>query len=65
MADESTLFGLATLGVIAGSSILIFGVLQNHGEELNAIMLAGGAVVLLATGLLSIGVGSIDAPEHH
>jgi len=64
MADESTVFGLATLGVIAGSAILIFGVLQNNGEHLNAIMLAGGVVVLAAAGLLTAGVAGIEGPEH-
>ena len=64
MAKESMVFGLATLGVIAGSAILIFGVLQNNGEHLNAIMLAGGLVVLAATGLLTAGVSGLEGHGH-
>jgi hypothetical protein len=64
MAEESTVFGLATLGVIAGSAILIFGVMQNNGEHLNAIMLAGGIVVIAAAGLLTAGVSGLEGHGH-
>jgi len=64
MPEESTVFGIATLGVIAGCAVLIFGVTLNNGEELNAVMLAGGLVVLAAGGLLTAGVAGLDGPEH-
>jgi len=65
MADQSTVFGLATLGVIAGSAVLLYGVQQTHGEELNAIILAGGVIILAATGILSLSVAKLDGATHH
>ena len=65
MADESTTFGLATLGVIAGSAIMLAGVQQTHGEHLNPIILAGGVLILAAGGLLTLNVSNLDGPEGH
>lgn len=65
MADESRMLGLATIGVIIGAGVLLYGVKQTNGETLNAVMVAGGAVILIATGLLSAAVSRLDwAGEH-
>lgn len=63
MTDESRLFGLSLVGVLAGLGVLIYGVTLNNGEELNEIMLAGGVVVLAAFGLLTLGVARLEEPE--
>lgn len=63
MANESTVFGLSLAGVLAGLGVLIYGVTLTSGEHLNVEMLAGGAIVILAFGLLTAGVARLDAPE--
>lgn len=63
MADESTVFGVSLVGVLAGLGVLIYGVTLTNGEELNEIMLAGGIVVLAAFGLFTLGVAQLDEPE--
>jgi cytochrome c biogenesis protein CcdA len=63
MANESTMFGLSLVGVLAGLGVLIYGVTLTNGEELNEIMLAGGVIVLAAFGLFTLGVARLDEPE--
>ncbi len=63
MVNESVTFGLSTLGVIGGLVILLWGVSLNSGQALNAPVVAGGVVVLLAFGLLTTGVARLDG-EH-
>jgi arginine exporter protein ArgO len=63
MADDSTMFGLSLVGVLAGLGVLIFGVIQNNGEELNELILAGGMIVLLGFGVLTLGIARLDEPE--
>jgi high-affinity Fe2+/Pb2+ permease len=63
MADDSTVFGLSLVGVLAGLAVLIYGVTLTNGEHLNELILAGGIIVLLAFGLLTAGVAWLDDPE--
>ncbi|MFB6229211.1 MAG: hypothetical protein ABEH88_11790 [Halobacteriales archaeon] len=63
MANDSTVFGLSLVGVLAGLGVLIYGVTLNSGEELNEIMLAGGIIVLAAFGLFTLGVAQLEEPE--
>jgi hypothetical protein len=63
MVNESAVFGFSLVGVMAGLSVLIYGVTLNNGEELNEIMLAGGVVVLAAFGVFTLGVARLEEPD--
>ena len=63
MADESTVFGISLVGVLAGLAVLIYGVTLNNGEHLNELILAGGVIVLAGFGLLTLGIARIEDPE--
>lgn len=66
MVNERFNFGALVVGIVVGLAILIVGVLQNAGQELNALMIAGGVVVLAAFGLYTRWIMSLDAdPSAH
>ena len=63
MVRESRSFGLAVLLVLVGLAVLLYGVTLNHGAALNAVIAAGGAVVVVGIAIMTAGVIRIDA-EH-
>lgn len=52
MATENLPFGLTLGGIALGIAVLLAGVLQNAGQSLNALMVAGGAILLAGVGVL-------------
>jgi uncharacterized protein YjlB len=58
MASDSSVFGLAVLGVVVGLAVLLFG--AEEGD--NTIVSAGGVVVLAAVGLMTLRLSRMDAP---
>lgn len=63
MVNESRTFGLVVLLTLAGLAVMLWGVSLNSGLALNTPMIAGGAVLVVATALLTVGVGVLEEPE--
>lgn len=63
MANQSGTFGLATLLVVAGLLVMLYGVSLNNGTAFNTPMVAGGVVVAAAIGLLVWAVSRLE-PAH-
>lgn len=63
MATEARTFGLASLLVVAGMAVMLYGVSLNNGEAPNGPIMAGGAVMLAAIGVLTMGVMAAE-PAH-
>lgn len=53
MADGQLPLVLTIGGIVLGLAVLVFGVMQNAGQALNAPMVVGGVIVLAAVGLLA------------
>lgn len=63
MVNESRTFGAVVGLTVVGLLIMLYGVSLNSGQALNAPMLAGGGVLLVATAALTAGIGAISADE--
>jgi len=66
MVNESRTFGLVVLLTLAGLGVMLWGVTLNSGQALNTPMIAGGVVLVLATAILTAGIGALAEPaaEH-
>lgn len=62
MGTGSSTFGLAVALLVGGLLVMLYGVTLNAGESLNTPMLAGGAIVVVAVGVLTYGVMSLEGP---
>jgi len=60
MVNESFTFGLATVLLLGGLAVMLFGVSLNAGQALNAPLIAGGIVIVAAIGILSAGILGLD-----
>jgi hypothetical protein len=63
MVNESRTFGTVVLLMLAGLAVMLWGVSLNSGLAVNTPMLAGGAILVVATALLTVGVGVLEEPE--
>jgi len=63
MVNESRTFGMVVLLMLAGLAVMLWGVSLNSGLAVNTPMLAGGAILVVATALLTVGVGVLEEPE--
>ena len=59
MASESSIFGLAILGVVVGLAVLLYG--AEVGD--NIIVSGGGVVVLAAVGLMTAYIAGLSEPD--
>jgi hypothetical protein len=63
MDEDSRTFGLSMALTLGGLAILLYGVSLTSGQAANVPMIAGGAIIVVAIGILSAGVMNLDAPE--
>lgn len=63
MTTEAQTFGLAGLLTVAGMAVMLWGVSLNNGEAPNAPILGGGAVVLVAIAVITLGIAASE-PAH-
>lgn len=61
MVNETRTFGLVAVLAVAGLVVLLYGVSLNSGQALNATMVVGGAVLVVAVGALTAAVAAVDA----
>ena len=64
MVNESATFVGATVVLVVGLVVMLYGVSLNAGQALNTPMLVGGVVVLVGVGIHTAGVMALDEPEH-
>jgi len=50
--NDTVLFGLSQVALLAGLATLLYGVSLNAGQAVNTPMIAGGVIILVATGAL-------------
>lgn len=62
MGTGSSTFGLAVALLVGGLLVMLYGVSLTAGESLNTPMLAGGTIVVVAVGVLTYGVLSLEGP---
>ena len=65
MVNESATFTGATVVLVVGLVVMLYGVSLNAGQALNAPMLAGGVIVLVAVGIHTAGIMALDESGHH
>jgi hypothetical protein len=63
MVNESRTFAAVVALTIGGLAVMLYGVSLNAGQAMNNVMVAGGAVLIVALGLLTMGIDLIDADE--
>jgi len=63
MVNESRTFGSVVLLTLVGLVIMLYGVSLNAGQSLNTVVVAGGAVLIVALGLLVAGVDLLEEAE--
>lgn len=63
MASQATTFGLSMVLNAVGLAIMLYGMSLNAGQALNNVILAGGVVMLAATGIMTGALLSIDGGE--
>lgn len=51
---------MSMAGIVVGLVVMLAGVFQTAGQSVNALVAAGGAIVLLAMGVLTLGVMRLD-----
>jgi hypothetical protein len=63
MVNESRTFGVVVLLTLGGLGVMLWGVSLNSGMALNTPIIAGGLVLVVATGVFTAGINSIAEPE--
>ncbi|MDY6764393.1 MAG: hypothetical protein SV377_01690 [Halobacteria archaeon] len=58
--DEESPPVIATLLIVVGLAILLYGVSLNSGQSINMPMIAGGVVVLVAMGIFAGGLMMLE-----
>jgi len=69
MVNESRTFGAAAALTVAGLLVMLYGVYLDSGLAMNAPMVVGGTIIVVATTVLTVGIGAIpeesDAESSH
>jgi high-affinity Fe2+/Pb2+ permease len=63
MVNESRTFGAVVALTLGGLAVMLYGVSLNAGQAMNNVMVAGGVVLLVALGLLTMGIDLLEADE--
>ena len=60
MVNETRDFGLATVLTVAGLIVMLWGVSLNDGTAFNTPMVAGGVVVAVGIGIITVAVMRLE-----
>lgn len=63
MVSETGTFGSATLVVLAGLVVMLYGVSLNNGVAFDLPMVVGGGIVIVGVIILMLGVLRLEEPE--
>lgn len=63
MVNETRDFGLATALTVAGLLVMLWGVSLNNGTEFNTPMIAGGVVIAVGIGIITVAVMRLEGAD--
>lgn len=63
MVNETRDFGLATALTVAGLVVMLWGVSLNNGTAFNTPMIAGGVVIAVGIGIITVAVMRLEGAD--